>query len=334
MEFIFQNNEEIQEIMNKVNDDMPLSHSEAVTLLNIDNHSQEFYGLISKANELSKKEYKDKGYIFAQIGLNSAPCSGNCKFCSLGQNNYVVSEETEKTKEEILTEAQRVVEERADALFLMTTADYSVEKYLSIAREVKKILPEDMMFIANIGDFDIETAKQLKEAGFTGVYHIVRLGEGEDTSLPVAQRITTLDAVIAAGLSLIYCVEPIGPEHTYEQIADEMIRAREYGVDVMACMKRVCVPGTPLFEKGEITDLELTKIIAVARLVTRPKQSMNVHEPKELALLAGVNQLYAEIGINPRDCNVETSENRGFSIARVAKMLEQVDYKTNYTNVN
>lgn len=333
MEFIFQNNEEIQEIMNKVNHDMPLSHSEAVTLLNIDNHSQEFYGLISKANELSKKEYKDKGYIFAQIGLNSAPCSGNCKFCSLGQNNYVVSEETEKTKEEILTEAQRVVEERADALFLMTTADYSVEKYLSIARKVKKILPEDMMFIANIGDFDIETAKQLKEAGFTGVYHIVRLGEGEDTSLPVAQRIATLDAVIAAGLSLIYCVEPIGPEHTYEQIADEMIRAREYGVDVMACMKRVCVPGTPLFEKGEITDLELTKIIAVARLVTRPKQSMNVHEPKELALLAGVNQLYAEIGINPRDCNVETSENRGFSIARVAKMLQQVDYKTNYTNV-
>lgn len=44
-------------------------------------------------------------------------------------------------------------------------------------------------------------------------------------------------------------------------------------------MKRVCVSGTPLYEKGEITDLELTKIIAVTRLVTRPKKSMNVHEP-------------------------------------------------------
>ena len=29
-------------------------------------------------NELSRKEYGDKGYIFAQIGLNSEPCSGNC----------------------------------------------------------------------------------------------------------------------------------------------------------------------------------------------------------------------------------------------------------------
>ena len=35
-------------------------------------------GAIAKANELSRKEYGDKGYIFAQIGLNSEPCSGNC----------------------------------------------------------------------------------------------------------------------------------------------------------------------------------------------------------------------------------------------------------------
>ena len=140
------------------------------------------------------------------------------------------------------------------------------------------------------------------------------------------QRIATLDAIQGAGLELIYCVEPIGPEHTYEQMADEMLRARHYGVNVMACMKRVGVPGTPLFDKGEITDLELTKVVAAARLVTRPKTSMNVHEPKAMALLAGVNQLYAEIGVNPRDCAVETSQNRGFSIANVRELLRQAGY--------
>lgn len=75
-----------------------------------------------------------------------------------------------------------------DALFLMTTADYDFEKYLEISREVKKLLPEDTMFIANIGDFDETGAKKLKEAGFTGAYHIVRLNEGIDTNLPVEQR--------------------------------------------------------------------------------------------------------------------------------------------------
>ena len=55
-----------------------LTKEDAVTLLNIDNQSKVFYELITKANELSRKEYGDKGYIFAQIGLNSEPCSGNC----------------------------------------------------------------------------------------------------------------------------------------------------------------------------------------------------------------------------------------------------------------
>lgn len=35
--------------------------------------------------------------------------------------------------------------------------------------------------MANIGDFGLDTALKLKEVGFTGVYHINRLREGEDT---------------------------------------------------------------------------------------------------------------------------------------------------------
>lgn len=318
----------LKEIFSKADADEDLTKEDALELLSINNQSEDFYALIQKANELSRKEYGQRGYVFAQIGMNSAPCTGNCKFCSLGRDNFVAEEKSEKTIEEILQQAKWTVEENADALFLMTTADYSIEKFLETAREVKKLLPDEMMFIANIGDFNEDTAVRLKEAGFTGVYHIVRMNEGIDTDLPVEKRIATLDAIKKAGLELIYCVEPIGPEHTYSQIADEMLRARDYEVNVMACMKRVGVPGTPLFEKGEITDLELTKIAACARLVTRPKMSMNVHEPKEMALLAGVNQLYAEVGMNPRDVSVETGDGRGFSIKNVRDMLAQAEYVT------
>lgn len=320
--------ESLADIFKKVDADQVLTKEDAVELLNIDCHAKDFYTLLSKANELSRREFGKRGYVFAQIGLNSAPCTGNCKFCSLAKDSFVVEEDTEKPLEDILNEAERAVEEKADALFLMTTADYSVERFLEVSREVKKLLPERMMFIANIGDFGDETAAKLKDTGYTGAYHIVRMNEGTDTDLPVKQRIATLDAIKKAGLELIYCVEPIGPEHTYGQIADEMLRARDYGVNVMACMKRVGVPGTPLYEKGELTDLELTKIVAATRLVTRPRQSMNVHEPNEMALLAGVNQLYAEIGVNPRDRSVETGTNRGCSISEVRAMLAQADYNT------
>ena len=67
---------DIASILSKVDAEEMLTN--AVTLLNIDNQSKVFYELIAKANELSRKEYGDKGYIFAQIGLNSEPCSGNC----------------------------------------------------------------------------------------------------------------------------------------------------------------------------------------------------------------------------------------------------------------
>ena len=262
-----QRSETTDTIFSKVDRDENLTLENAVELLNIENGSSDFYRLLAKAQELTYREYKNRGYVFAQIGLNSRPCPGNCRFCSMGLDNFVVEEETEKTEAEVVEEAKRAAAQGIDALFLMTTADYDIEKFLEISRSVKAVLPEDVMLVANIGDFGEETARRLKEAGVTGVYHIVRLERGiRTTDLDPADRIRTLDAVRSAGLELIYCVEPIGPEHASEQIAGEMLRAREYDVNIMACMKRVCVKGTPLYERGEITDLELTKIAAVPGL--------------------------------------------------------------------
>ena len=222
----------ITEILNQA-ETTPLTREQIVALLNTDNHSPAFYQLLSKANEMSRKAYRDKGYVFLQIGLNNAPCSGNCKFCSLAASHYGLAEEVEKSEEEILAIAGEAAH-KIDALFLMTTADYPVERFLEIGRKVKALLPENVLLIANIGDFGQETAKKLKEAGFTGVYHIVRLNEGVDTELSSEIRIATLDAIASAGLDLIYCVEPIGPEHTYDQIAEEILRARHYHVDRMS----------------------------------------------------------------------------------------------------
>ena len=193
-----------------------------------------------------------------------------------------------------------------DDFFLMTTADYPQSKFVAIGREVKPLLREDQKLVANIGDFDIDMAKELKDAGFTGVYHINRLGEGRDTMAEPAQREHTLKSAKEAGLEIYYCIEPIGPEHSYEEIASEIIRARELDMEVMAAMRRIAVKGTPLFEQGQISAVELTKIVAVSNIVVNPARSMNVHEPIQAALFAGVNQLYAEVGANPRDTDSHT----------------------------
>jgi len=317
----------ILQILDRARDGILLSKEEAIILLQTKNNSDDFYKLISLANEMTHTEFKDKGYIFAQIGLNAEPCSVDCKFCSMGKSHYSMDCVWKKDINSILSEAKALINEGIDDLFLMTTADYSVKEFISIGEQVKSILPDNIRLVANIGDFDYDIAQKLKEAGFTGVYHINRLREGIDTTVNSSTRIKTLDAIKKADLELYYCVEPIGPEHGYDEIADEMLRARDYGIGVMAVMRRIAVKGTPLFESGQISSVELTKIAAVTRIVTRPTRAMNAHETTPMSLICGVNQLYAEVGANPRDNISKTENNRGLSVDNIRKLLIDAEYK-------
>ncbi|MDD3242690.1 MAG: radical SAM protein [Eubacteriales bacterium] len=317
----------IEEILARASQAQRLSRRDALVLLAIDVKSQEFYALLATANARSREAFCNRGYIFAQIGINAAPCSGNCTFCSLARDTFAAAGTYEKSPEEVLAQVRSMDCGAIDALFLMTTADYPQDKFLELGRQVRDVLPQRTNLVANIGDFGPAYAEELKKAGFAAVYHIVRLGEGKDTALAPTRRIATLDAIRGAGLELYYCVEPIGPEHTQEQLVDEMLRARDYDVDVMAVMARTPVPGTPFAGTGKMTQLEMTKIAAVTRLVTDPKRSMNIHEPQGMALLAGVNQLYAELGANPRDVELSTESGRGFSVEAVRRMLLDAHYE-------
>ena len=63
----------------------------------------------------------------------------------------------------------------------------------------------------------------MKEAGISGVYHICRLGEGEVTNLKPEARRQTFQNAIDVGLDVLNAVEPIGPEHTPEQLAEQIM---------------------------------------------------------------------------------------------------------------
>lgn len=315
-----------REILLAVRDGLEINENQALQLLQIRNDSEEFYSLLSVANELSRQEYNNKGLVFAQIGINAEPCSKNCSFCSMGREHYVLDSTWEKDTDAVLAEANLLIEQGVDSLFLMTTANYDIEKLLKIAGQVRSVVPDRVGFVANIGDFDTEIALKLREAGFSGVYHIHRLREGVDTDIDPGRRINTLNAAQAKGLEIFYCIEPIGPEHSYDEIITEMFRAKQYHAEVMAVMRRIPVPGTPLFAKGQIPAIELAKIAAVTRITTRPKRAMNVHEPNLMALFAGVNMFFAEVGANPRDVNSNTEKSIGLSVKGARKMLWEAGY--------
>lgn len=316
----------LNEIFGKIEAKAELSKEEAVSLLSVGTTSAEFYRLLYFARKHSEETFGNKGYVFSQIGINAEPCSINCSFCSMATEHYVLPHRWQKTVEEVVEGCKQLVSERANDIFLMTTADYSVEQFIEIGKAVRPHIPSEIRLVANIGDFNLSEARRLKETGFTGAYHIVRMREGIDTKKTVEERVQTLDAIRDAGLEFYYCVEPIGPEHSYEEIATEIFRVKDYPVQAMAAMRRTPVEGTPLCRHGAISTPELCKIAAVALLVVRPERAMNIHEVTEMSLLAGINQLYAEAGANPRDTDDNTENNRGYNTAALRAMLENSGY--------
>ena len=187
-----------------------MEREEASTLLKVDNKSDEFYKLISLSNQQSRKQFGNKGFVFAQIGMNAEPCSQDCKFCSLGMSHYSIDNKWQKGINELKPEVQQLLNEGMNDFFLMTTADYSIQKFMKISAEIRKLLPDHIRFVANIGDFDLKTAKELKAIGITGAYHIKRLREGSDTLIDPEIRERTIGNIVNAGLELTTALNPLG----------------------------------------------------------------------------------------------------------------------------
>ena len=252
----------IDAILNRFADGQELNREELCALLSVPVGGRDYYALLATANEYSRQTFHGEGFLFGQIGLDVQPCRINCKFCSMAADVLKDRTPVVRSLEQTVRQAKELAESGVRDVFLMTTVEFPQERFLEYGRAVRAVLPENIRLVANVGDFDEVYARRLRDAGFTGVYHICRLGEGIDTGATVEARVRTMDAVKAAGLELYYCVEPIGPEHTNEQLAEEMIRPRQYPVGVMAVMKRTAVPGTDSY-----TNISLRSSFVISRKV-------------------------------------------------------------------
>ena len=93
--------------------------------------------------------------------------------------------------------------------------------------------------------------------------------------------------------------EPIGPEHSPEELAAQIHLGVRLGCRQHAAMRRFPVPGSPLFKYGQIPLARLAQIVAVVALAGMNcsiTQSIAVHEPNLLGLMSGANALYPEAG--------------------------------------
>lgn len=314
----------LQAIFDKAWSSIQLTREDCKFLLSFDERSFEAALIRSTAAAVVRSKNDNSAILLGQIGVDVSPCPGGCKFCNFGDGHASV-EKTRLSPEELEIKMDEFCREGdLYGLYLMTMHEYDLQNYLDIIAHARKIAPKTTQIWANVGDSSLNAFKEMKKAGVTGVYHVCRLGEGRDTALLPEDRRQTMQNALDAGLELYTCCEPIGPEHTLDELVDNIFIGIELGIYQHAAMRRVAVPGAPLAKYGQISNLRLAQIVGAISLtsVTVPTLAyMGVHEPNELSYLAGANIITAESGANPRDAEGDTAKNRGMNMARCRKML-------------
>ena len=269
----------------------------------------------------------DRAGIWAAVGVDRAPCSMSCAFCAFGASWGVVKKAHEQSVESIVETARRFALAGASWMVLRTTEHYGAERLRDLATAVRAVLPPDCVLVANTGQMTLEEIRRLKEAGVVLMYHALRLGEGRDTPFDPDLRRQALECIHEAGMELAHLVEPLGPEHGNEEIADVLLAALHAGARVCGVMARANVPGTPFEGRESVSDARLAQVAAVVRLCGgRNTPYVCVHPPVPRAVEWGANVVVVETGAIPRDDKEAGSDWRGFSMEDAEALLARHGY--------
>jgi biotin synthase len=321
----------INDILRKSQAGDILSHNELVYILGFSPYSIESYVIMAEAFRVTRALSEGSAEVHAQFAVNLAPCPCECIFCSFARGNRIFSDETEITPEAAVDYAIMFEDNGANAIYLMTTARYPFERFIEISREVRRNLKPETIMLANIGDQDLKNAIRLRDTGFTGVYHVVRLREGIDTGITIDQRIRSINNFKEAGLKVGTCVEPIGPEHTNEELVSMIELTASFEPAFSGAARRIPIPGTEISKRGMISELRMAQIVAATRLgMPRSVLGNCTHEPCTLGAAAGANLFWAEVGANPRDTEKKTEEGRGGTVESCCKIFQETELKVIY----
>ena len=305
-----------------------LPREQIIQLLSIEPESEEWAPLGAAARRVAHKLTHDRAYLWGAIGVDYAPCSMNCDFCSLGEKWGIVKQTRAYDEQATLDQVREYAQAGVRWIVLRTTEFYSQDALGDMIRTIRANVPGDYEIGLNIGEFDLAKANWLAACGVNFIYHSLRLGEGRDTRFDPKVRLSTLQAVKDSPLKLVFLVEPVGVEHTNEEIADLALLTAQYGAIVSGSMARIPVPGTPLGVHPQVSDARMAQIIAVIRLACGACiPDICIHPGTQLAMEFGANVTVIETGSIPRDtCCCSGGKWHQFDASRAKELFAKAGY--------
>ena len=317
----------IDALKNRALRGMPVSRDEVLRLLALAPDSEEAAYLGRAARDIAHIVVGNEGRVWSAIGIDCRPCSMNCGFCAFGEKWGLITEPHEWSDEAIIKAARAFVDEGASWVTLRTTEFYGLNRLCALAKKVREAVPGNYGLVVNTGEFGPLEARAMIASGINVVYHSLRLGEGQTTCFRPEERKATLAAVRDSDLKLAHLVEPVGPEHTDDEIADVLMAALSNGAALSGAMARINVKGTPFESHDPLPDLRLAQIVAITRIcggVNVP--DICVHPPRKEALEWGANVVVVETGAVPRNDAECSAEWQGFTVADAKQLFRDAGY--------
>lgn len=291
---------EIYEIIEKVIAGQELTAEDLQALYSVNPYAREAYYIRWAAHQTAMKASKGKAVIYMQIGLDASPCFRNCKFCSFAACNGTRKSRSELPVAKVVEYAKRAVDDGANAILLLTTAAYEFEKLLEVTNRLHEALGEEMPLHVGTDDYSVEQALAMKRTGVNGVYHSIRMGEGIDTTISVDTRVATIQNAHKAGLKHYTCLEPIGPEHGAEELAEKTLLSLNLNPVFGGAYRRVAVNGE-LACRGSLDDPHWSLYAAVYRLASGLKRPYSMSAFSVSLATSGANMCCTEVGPSPCD---------------------------------
>jgi biotin synthase len=325
-------------ILNRSLEDISINQEEAEYLLTLPENSGEAAMVRSTANQVSRRKFKNKGLLLGQLGVDVGPCAGDCAFCFFAKSNTTVQPSALST-EEITQKCLRFAKGGAQGIFLMTMHQFGFDWFLGLCAQLRQLIPENVQILANVGDLELTQMKELRKAGVSGAYHVCRLREGIDSCMTPGERRRTIENILEAGLDWYNQCEPVGPEHTPHELAEQIwlgvdLPCKQHGVQ-----QRFPVFGSPLYHFGQISLQKLGLIVAVVVLATQNKPettSVSVNVSNIVGLFSGANAFFPEEGEpDPHDeVKEEADPEKGFTTAlwRNDQKITTADCRNMFSN--
>ncbi len=272
-------------------------------------YHQPFFELLKQGRAVHEANWpENEVQLCTLLSIKTGGCSEDCSYCAQSAR-YSTGVESERLMEKCdIMERAKMARENGSTRFCMGAAWKGVrdgtkrfDQVLEIVEDVSKL---GMEVCVTLGELGAEEAKKLKTAGVTAYNHNIDTSpehyENIVTSHTFQDRLNTIRHVQDAGMS-VCCGGILGLGET----TDDRLRMLEVisefnpqpeSVPINSLMP---MPGTPLEGADPVTNFDLIRMIATARIAV-PKAKVRLsagrtqmsEETQTLCFFAGANSIF------------------------------------------